>query len=394
MPILILATALLVLYWVLEYLRHSKNVNKIPYRIHVNGTRGKSSVTRLIAGGLRQGDKKTVAKTTGTLPRIILDDGSESAIVRLAGANIIEQKYIFRHTAKLKPEVLVMECMAVNPVFQWITERKFVKSTVSVITNVRLDHTDQMGEDMTSITKSLCNSIPKNGVVYTAEDIQFDLMKKIADARNTEIKLIRPEDANLTAEEMKEFAYIEHKENIALALAVCKHMGVSREVALKGMQQMRPDPGALKKYLIKDSGKEINFYNVFAANDPDSTKFIFNMITAPLTTQQVVLILNSRADRYFRSIQLLDVCKELEFDHLLLTGERTVQLYQDALARKIPKEKIHQLGEPEPIEVYAKVKRLTKDESHVLGIGNIAGQRKYGGQIVNEFSQRSKEASK
>ena len=135
MTVLIIATVLLIAFWTHEFWRHQRNVKAIPVRIHVNGTRGKSSVTRLIAAGLRAGGKRTVAKITGTLPRVVLPDGREAAIIRLMGANIIEQKYIFRHAVSDKPDAIVVECMAVNPGFQWITERKFVRSTISVITN-------------------------------------------------------------------------------------------------------------------------------------------------------------------------------------------------------------------------------------------------------------------
>lgn len=65
MTVLILATVLLILHWIFEYRRHKRNVEAIPIRVHVNGTRGKSSVTRLIAAGLRAGGRKTVAKITG-----------------------------------------------------------------------------------------------------------------------------------------------------------------------------------------------------------------------------------------------------------------------------------------------------------------------------------------
>jgi len=37
----------------IEMQRHRSMLRRIPMRIHVNGTRGKSSVTRLIAAGLR-----------------------------------------------------------------------------------------------------------------------------------------------------------------------------------------------------------------------------------------------------------------------------------------------------------------------------------------------------
>jgi poly-gamma-glutamate synthase PgsB/CapB len=388
MLILIFATLSLIIFWIIEYIRHYRNIKKIPVRVHVNGTRGKSSVTRLISAGLRAGGLKTIAKTTGTLPRVIHEDGTESAIVRLAGANIIEQKYILRHVAAKNPDVLVIECMAVNPVLQWITERKFVQSTISVITNSRLDHLDLMGETIQSVTKCLCNTIPDNGVCYTSEKEQFKIMKEVAEKRNTEIHSVSPTE--ISAKDMEDFGYIEHPDNVALALEICKKIGVPKNIALKGMQKMPPDPGALKKYIVVEDNKKIVFYNVFAANDPDSTKMIWlNIISHLKSDQQKIIILNSRADRYFRSIQLLDVCSKLDFDYLLLTGERTEQLFKDALKRKIDKRTLKEFGELKTDILFEKIKNLTIKESHIVGIGNIAGARKYGGQIVKYFKEKS-----
>jgi UDP-N-acetylmuramyl tripeptide synthase len=74
-----------------EYRQHQKRLRTFPVRIHVNGTRGKSSVTRLIGAGLRAGGLQALTKVTGTYPRIILPNGKEVAVYRKAGANIIEQ---------------------------------------------------------------------------------------------------------------------------------------------------------------------------------------------------------------------------------------------------------------------------------------------------------------
>jgi poly-gamma-glutamate synthase PgsB/CapB len=392
MTILIIATLILIGYWVLEYRRHSRNVAAIPIRIHVNGTRGKSSVTRLIAAGLRAGGKKTIAKITGTLPRVVLSDGREAAIVRLQGANIIEQKYIFRYAAREKPDAIVIECMAVNPVFQWITERKFVKSTISVITNSRPDHLDLMGSTVQSVTMSLANSIPAGGVCYTAEVNQFEILKRVADSRKTRIHKIVPTD--VTDQELSKFRYIEHKDNVQLALAVCAEAGVPRDVALKGMQAAHPDPGALKKYVIPDRGKEIHFYNVFAANDPESTVYIINKVTANLSNAEKIIILNSRADRLFRSQQLIDSLSQVEYDYLLLTGEIPEKVEAYALEKKIPRDRLFAMGQPLTEEIYKKVWELTKAEAHVLGIGNIAGEYKYGAQIVAHFKHKIPKANK
>ncbi len=392
MTVLILATLLLVIYWMIEYQRHTKNVLSIPIRIHVNGTRGKSSVTRLIAAGLRAGGKKTVAKITGTLPRVVLPDGREAAIIRLQGANIIEQKYIFRHAVSHKPDAVVIECMAVNPVFQWITERKFIRSTISVITNCRPDHLDLMGSTVQSVTMCLSNTIPANGVCYTAENEHFGILEKVAKSRNCKIHKIRPTD--VTQEELDHFQYIEHAENVQLALSVCAEAGVSREIAMKGMQKAHPDPGALKKYRMQDGGKTINFYNIFAANDPQSTASIINMVTGKLGDVEKIIILNSRSDRLFRSHQLVDAVKNTDYSYLLLTGEIPDKIEAYALQVGIPKDKVFAMGEPLTEVVYQKVLELTRTEAHVLGIGNIAGRIKYGAQIVAHFKHKMNDINK
>ncbi|MCB5252217.1 MAG: poly-gamma-glutamate synthase PgsB [Candidatus Cloacimonadaceae bacterium] len=392
MTILIIATLILILHWALEYRRHSKNVASIPIRIHVNGTRGKSSVTRLIAAGFRAGGLRTIAKITGTLPRMVLHDGREAAIIRLQGANIIEQKYIFRHAAKEKPDAIVIECMAVNPIFQWITERKFVKSTISVITNCRPDHLDLMGSTVQSVTMSLANTIPVGGICFTSEHAQFHILKKVADARKC--KISRPDHIEVSPEDLAKFRHIEHIENVQLALAVCAEAGIPHDIALKGMQEARPDPGALRKYIIPDRGKEIHFYNVFAANDPESTVYIINMVTALLTQASTIVILNSRADRLFRSQQLVDCLANVNYDYLLLTGEIHEKVEAYALSHGVKREKLIALGQPLPEKVYQKVWELTDKEAHVLGIGNIAGEIKYGAQIVANFKHKIPKVTK
>lgn len=392
MTVLIIATLILVINWAIEYYRHKLNVLSIPIRIHVNGTRGKSSVTRLIAAGLRAGGKRTIAKITGTLPRVVMADGREAAIIRLMGANIIEQKYIFRYAATEKPDAVVIECMAVNPVYQWITERMFVRSTISVITNCRPDHLDLMGSTEQSVTLSLSNTIPNGGLCFTAENQHFGLLKKIADKRNCKIKKIRPTD--VSSAELDAFHYIEHAENVQLALAVCQEAGISREVALKGMQHAHPDPGALKRYKIVDNNKTIHFYSVFAANDPKSTAKVMDMLLGNLSGIEKIIILNSRSDRYFRSQQLLDEIKPMDFSYVFLTGEIPEKVESYAYQIGIPKAKVINLGEPLTEIIYQKVLELTKKESHVVGIGNIAGRIKYGAQIVAHFKHKMQALNK
>ena len=198
------------IYGLIEFALHQKRIYSIPIRIHVNGTRGKSSVTRLIGAALREGGIRTVTKVTGTYPRLILENGCEVGIYRKASANIIEQLSIIKFASNRKAQAIVMECMAIQPQYQWITETKMLHSTISVITNVRLDHIDVMGYTLPEIAEALGNTIARKQHLFTAEKYLYNDLKKISDKRSSTINL--SEDYSVTEEEMNGFAYIEHKE--------------------------------------------------------------------------------------------------------------------------------------------------------------------------------------
>src|SRR5579863_2125853 len=85
------ALAVGVLWLAVAAWRHRRHLRVVPVRIHVAGTRGKSTTTRLIAAGLRADSRRVVAKTTGTEPRIILPDGSEAPWRRRGPASVREQ---------------------------------------------------------------------------------------------------------------------------------------------------------------------------------------------------------------------------------------------------------------------------------------------------------------
>ena len=126
----------------------------------MNGTRGKSSVTRLIAGGLRAGGIRTCAKTTGTEASMILPDGSEYAVYRPASPNIIEQVRIVATAASLDARVLVIECMALQPLLQALSESRLIRATHAVITNSWADHLDVMGPEESDVARALAGIVP------------------------------------------------------------------------------------------------------------------------------------------------------------------------------------------------------------------------------------------
>ncbi len=375
------------IYGLIEFALHQKRIYSIPIRIHVNGTRGKSSVTRLIGSALREGGIRTISKVTGTYPRLILENGCEVGIFRKAGANIIEQLSIINYASKRNAQAIVMECMAVQPQYQWITETKMLHSTIAVITNVRLDHIDVMGYTLPEIAEALGNTIPKKQNLFTSEKILFSDLKKISDQRNTRIHLA--DEDSVTEDEMKGFAYIEHKENVALALAVSNHLGIDRKIALTGMYKAIPDAGALKLSRVNVFQKKINFFNAFAANDPQSSLMIWEKIKQEIGFRGVkIILLNTRQDRLDRAKQLTGMIgSELidQFDYLMLIGQSAEVVEELAVSNGVKRNKIINLGWTEPEAVFEAILAYTIDQSTIVAIGNMGGM---GGKVADYFENR------
>jgi poly-gamma-glutamate synthase PgsB/CapB len=352
----------------------------------VNGTRGKSSVTRLIAAGLRAGGKKTLAKTTGSAASFIFENGSEIRIVRYFGANIKEQLKIIRFVAKRNVDVLVLECMAVRPEYQWVTEHKMVNADVCVITNSRLDHLDEMGPGIRNVTLSLCNTFPKKGVAFTAEKKMFPLMKKVAQKKH--VRITRADENEVSDEEMSGFSHIEHKENVALALQVCEYCGINRKVAIKGMWTAIPDIGATEIFRMKHKDKEIFFAHSFAANDPESTKVLIENIRKLYPyIDSVMIVLNTRADRIYRSKQLIEMLRDVDTERVILVGQETKTIKTYALSLGFDKQLIHDLGWVSGDVLTEDVAQTKAKEILLFGIGNIGGN---GGILVEYFKARNK----
>lgn len=112
----ILILLVFVCFLILEKILHERRLRLIPIRIHVNGTRGKSSVVRLIAGALREAGVRTLAKTTGAKPTLIYPDGHEEMVSRRGPSRIQEQVRFVKKAAKMNVKAIVVECMALDQI--------------------------------------------------------------------------------------------------------------------------------------------------------------------------------------------------------------------------------------------------------------------------------------
>ena len=301
--------ALYVLYLAVDAYRTNAARRRIGHIVHVNGIRGKSSVTRLIHAGLTAGGVHSFCKVTGTDPMVLCPDGTEKVLRRIGVANIREQSRVLRMAAGQGADVLVIECMAITPELQRASQRNILKADIGVLTNVRRDHTDVMGDSLEEICDSLLNTLPEKGMFFTAEEKFFTRIAAATEKMDTKAVLALPET------ESYDFDF---PENVALALAVCEYLGVSREKALSGMKNYSRDPYALSVY----HAGEVVFVNGLSINDPSSTVAVWKMVREKygLEEKKLALLINNRADRGSRTQDMLEVCRELAPDEILLFG--------------------------------------------------------------------------
>lgn len=378
--------AVIVLLGVVEYASHARHVAAIPIRIHVNGTRGKSSLVRLIAAGLRAHGTSVYAKTTGTVPRLIAADGTELPVHRPGLTNVIEQLRIMSVAAREGAEAVVLECMALQPRLQSLCELRMVRSTHGVISNTWPDHLDVMGPSRRDVALALLGTCPVNATLFTSERELLPLFEQACRDRGSELVALGPEDvAAVGDDEMARFSYLEHRENVALALAVTAALGVPRETALAGMVAAEPDVGALREYEVEFHGRRVLFLNGFAANDPIATERVWNLaLSRHPDRKRRLMVINCRLDRPDRSRQLgLALPRWVRADRYFLVGTGTYALATTAVDAGLPATLLTPLESESPAAVFEEIMGAAGRTALVLGAGNIAGI----GLELNRFFQ-------
>ncbi|MFH1531835.1 MAG: poly-gamma-glutamate synthase PgsB [Pseudomonadota bacterium] len=387
--ILAVAFTVLVVLGMAEMTRHRRNLSRIPIRVHINGTRGKSSVVRLVTAGLRAGGIRTCAKTTGTLARMILPDGREYPVFRPHRANVIEQVRIVATAAAYKAEAVVLECMALLPYLQWLSEDKLVRATHGVITNARPDHLDVMGPSELDVADALLGMTPRGTVLYTAERDHLPAFQAACEDRGSRLVAVtEAEVAAITAEDMAGFPYVEHQENVALSLRIVMDIGIDRTTALQGMYEAAPDPGAMTDHTIDFFGRRVHFVHGFAANDPESTETIWNMaIDRYPDVGRRIAVFNCRADRADRSRQLGEACAHwAPADKYVLMGTGTYIFGRAAVHAGVDHSKLVFAEDLSVPDVFETIMSQVGRSALVMGMGNVAGQ---GLDLVQYFKNRS-----
>jgi gamma-polyglutamate synthase len=272
--------------------RHRRALRKIPIRIHVAGTRGKSTTARLIAAGLRAGGHRVVAKTTGSEPRLILPDGSDEPWPRRGPAAVGEQARLIARAARLGADAVVAECMAIRKEMIWASETFLLDAATAVITNARADHFEDIGEGQDRMADALRAAVPRGGRLIVAAEAADAALQAYAAARGTEVTVVETSGrAPLEA-------------NRELALAVCAAHGVPAAIAGPAMAAAAPDPDGFFERVLTIAGKCVRFANAFACNDIASLARLWPTVAAGAGAP--VVLLNARRDRPLRTRRFVE----------------------------------------------------------------------------------------
>jgi len=358
-------------FLVMEIFLIRKMINAFKHRIIINGTRGKSTVVQYIHAGLSsqydsETNKKTgycLGKITGVIPALLLPNGESKKINRRGGARVQEQFRAIFYASKLKVDNIVFECMSINPELQKL-ESKILQPTVYVITNIKKDHYEQMGKDLTEQVKSICEAIPYNSIVVTGAVEHIDVINQTAKLRNT--KVIVPEFASSS---------LQYKErNIELALEVCIQASVTKEVAYERIIK-RSKSISTRIFVLPNNSK---FIDGFAVNDvPSAELFIEHWRGEFPELNKLVIVLNSRNDRPLRTLvfaKWFASADRINTTNLILIGNHVPFLHYKLLKSGFDKNKIVVWKKRDIKNVYLLFEKLNLSHSLVVGLGNIADE--------------------
>ncbi|MFO7769171.1 MAG: Mur ligase family protein [bacterium] len=303
----LLVTLALFLAWLLrERLLLDRARDRVPNRITVTGTRGKSGCARLLGAMLRAEGRRVVVKTTGSEATLVLPDGTTETIPRRGVPSIMEQRDLIRRCARLGADTLVAEIMSIHPENHRMEGLRILRPQTVLFTNARPDHVDAMGWDERAVCEVLLSSVPPGTHLLLPPSPPPLLEEHIRGGRWEAMKVAEGEAT------MPPAAGVFH-DDLCLAAAAARRAGVGDRAVREGLEDFREDAGGLRVWRLEPPGIRGPVYAVsaFAANDPLSTVDVLDHVRGRLPSPLPCTgLLSLRADRADRTLHWIRYLKE------------------------------------------------------------------------------------
>jgi poly-gamma-glutamate synthase PgsB/CapB len=368
MPYVILLLIIALLYFVCGTLLTVRARKRIRYRIHVNGTRGKSIVTRYITIALAQAGIKTYGKVTGEIPTLIGPGGEESRVHRNGTARVTEQFRIIRQVARRKAEALVLECMSVDPELQKVETAMF-NPDIYVITNIKDDHREKLGTTPAERATLFARTVPPGSTLVMMETKHLEVFRNAVHRGGG--NLVTPPEPPVEVTQQLPFGTF--AENISIAAEVAFRIaGIPREDAITLIKRTLNPVVSLP---LHPSGQGTRLLNGFSVNDPESaTDFLDAWRSKHKSNGKIGVILNTRADRPTRTRTFVSWIRKLgnQCSIVVVTGD-----HRHYARRKLKYEgadtPFELISEKDPRRIITILRESYRDLELVFGTGNMKG---------------------
>jgi hypothetical protein len=248
-------------------------------RISVSGTRGKTTTVNMLHDMLRSRGLRVLSKTTGE--KAVVRDDIEREIVKRPRSVLYENLDII----KSNYDIIIAENQAITP-YTMKAFNLMIKPDAVIITNVRLDHTEFLGESREEIARSFCSSFV--GSVKTV----------ISGERRQKIERILKRGAErIGASYIKAEDYeIPGSETVGIAEAVLLHLFGER-MDYDGKKNMLRK---LEEMFSARRNRNLFWYNGAKINDPDSAEMVLNYLRKKYN-MEIAISANLRGDRRDRT---------------------------------------------------------------------------------------------
>lgn len=353
---------------------------RVPLRIAVTGTRGKSSVTRLVAAALRADGRSVLAKVTGSRPVLIGPDGEDIGIRRPGPPTILEQKAVLRAAVRMSCRSLVAEMMSIGPETLRIESRQILRPGVLAVTNARIDHREEMGRTRAEIAATLGKAFLPGATVFIPEEELLPAFQMAADRVGCRLIAVPSDSAPASGYSDGEIGSpLEFGVNIRLARAVAAFCGADAVRAALGMAAAPPDFGSLKVWRLGRPGLPGPLWAVslFAANEPDSSAAALERLARSHSglPSGKVAVLALRADRADRTRQWLEAAAAGFFDGY--AGIVAVGDHAHPVGRRLKRRgrcpAVLAMAGSDPALITEQAARLAGGPACLIGLGNIVG---------------------
>jgi poly-gamma-glutamate synthase PgsB/CapB len=291
---------------------------------------------------------------------------------------------VIRRADKLQVDAVVIECMALDPVLQFVSETQLIRSTIGVITNVRPDHFEVMGENLDDITRALSQTIPERATLITADAAYFPLFSSLARPLQTDAILA---DAATICIQNEWHDHLIFRENLAIAKQVCSQLALDPALVDSILaEEFSSSEGSVIFTRSVDS-RRICFIDAFSANDIESTRIIQDWAFARTHCPKPwVALYNNREDRPLRMRSFAGfLAKASSYDCIAVVGD-SLGLATRYLSQSLPDNRVLPIRSSAPELVIAELfKKLSCAEFTIVGMGNEKGA----GQLLSRFFRGS-----